>query len=371
MEVLGASALAIASAYAIRRNLKSLHIIPEELQSLLVECSRLEVAIEDIDAIQTALKYEGLASNSRLDHSAIVPILNIAWVDAQKRLGDLHSFIEYMSKKAQENDKGDHWQWIRKKNNIDRLRAELRSIRYDLTVRCSNATPELFDLDLSMVQYTGKDANESKPQQKAKLILHCAKIQDRKCAKLQDCIVSDAIGSQLYEGYQQAEWISAYRQRPRVQAIQASNHSESETCLKAQDSSLSSTRLLQLSCFGQRLPPSLASTPWLRRTGSSIRTCYVLVALGMVSIAGSLALALWRSINNSDIQGGFSIAQYVLAVAALIIGCVLVLHSRNCTCWSSSPSTGGNGTSSEDRPVELQQLGQSESLARHTAESPL
>ena len=366
---LGASALAaIAAAFAIRRHLSSLSIIPEELQSLSDECSRLEVTIRVIDAIERELKYKGLASSSKLDHSAIVPILNVAWVDAQRRLSDLQTFIKHMSEKAQENDKGDRWQWIRKKNNIDRLRTELRSIRYDLTGRCSNASPELFDLDPFMVQQTGKDAIESTPQQEAKFSLHCAKIQDRKRAKLQDSIASHEIRSQLYEGYQQAEWISAYRQRPRVQAIQAPNDPESETYLKAQDPSLSSPRLLHFSGFGQRLPPSLASTPWLRRTGSSIRTCYVLVGLGMISIAGSLAFALWRSINNSDIQGGFSVAQYVLAVGALIIGCVLVIHSRNCTCWSSSSSTGGNGTPSEDRPVELQQPGQSESLARPPAE---
>ena len=363
MELISLGAFAIVTAYGIRRNLSSLSILPEELQSLSDECSRLEVVIGAIDAIEIELEYEGLASSSKLDHSAIVPVLDVAWVDTQRRLSDLQSFIKYMSKKAQENDKGDHWQWIRKKNNIDRLRAELRSIRYDLTVRCSNASPDFFDLDLFMVQHTGKDAIESTPKQKAKFSLHCA--------KLQDCIASHEIRSQLYEGYQQSEWISAYRQRPRVQAIQAPNYPESETCLKAQDPSLSSPRLLPLACFEQPLPPSLASTPWLRRTGSSIRTCYILVGLGMISIAGSLALALWRSINNSDIQGGFSIAQYVLAVGALIMGCVLVLHSRNCACWSSPSSTGGNGTPSEDRLVELQQLGQSESLARHTAESSL
>ena len=185
-------------------------------------------------------------------------------------------------------------------------------------------------------------------------------------AKTEDRLASHEIWSRLYQEYQQAEWISAYRQatvpayrqRPRVQAIQAPNHSESETCPIVQDSSSFWHGVLPCSCIGRHLPSSLAITRKLASICSNIRTCYILVALGITSVAGSLALALWRSINNSDIQGGFSIAQYVLAVGALIIGCVLVIHSRNCSCWSSPSCTGGNGTLLlEGHQIELQQPG--------------
>ena len=346
----GASAVCgIAAACAIHQNLKCLSVIPGELHSLSDECSRLKKTLEGIQIIEEELQQQELSSSSRLDPLAILPILEGALVDAQTRLSDLQSFINYMSKKAQENDKGDHWQWIRKKNNIDRLRAELRSIRYDLTVRCSTAGPEYFNKELFMVQHTGKEAIQSKPQQGATFSLHCAKIDDR-CA-------SHEIWSQLYQEYQQAEWISAYCERRRVQPFQAPDHSESEIYSAARERSSLWPRILYCSCIGRCLPSSLAIALLPGRICSSIRTCYILIALAIFSIAGSLAPALWRSINHSDIQGGFSIAQYVLAVGALIIGCVLVLHSRTCSCWSSSSSTGGNATPPEGRPIELQQPG--------------
>ena len=346
----GASAVfGLAAALAIHENLRArcLSIIPGELRSLSDEYSRLEKTVRRILTIEVELQYQGLASSSGPKASDIVPILEGALVDTQKRLSDLQGFINYVSEKAQENNRGDHWQWLRKKNNVDRLRAELRSIRHDLTVRCSTASPEHFNKELFMVQHTGKDAIQSTPQQAATFSLHCAKSNER--------VASHEIWRQLYQEYQQAEWKSAYRQRPRVQAIQAPNHSESETFPIAPDPSSSWPGLLHCSYIGRRLPSSLAITRWLGRTYSSLRTCYILVALGILSIASSLAVALWRSVNHSDIQGGFSIAQYILAVGALIIGCILVLHSRTCSCWSSSSSTGGNGTPPEDHPIGMQQ----------------
>lgn len=343
----------IAAAYAIHQNLKCLSIIPRELRSLSDECSRLEKTLKGIYAIRKELEHLGLVSKSRLDPPVLVRNLHRALVDAHTRLSDLQSFIKYMSEKAQENTKGDHWHWIRKKNNIDRLRAELRSIRYDLTVCCSNASPEQFYKDIFMEQHTGKEAIQFRPQLGATFSLHCAKTDDR--------FASHEVWSQLYQEYQHAEWMSAYRQRPQVQEIQIPDHSEFTiepgTCPTTQEPSSTWHGLLYCSCIRRRLPSSLASTLRLGRICSSIRTCYVLVALGIFSIAGSLALALWRTINHNDIQGGFSSAQYILAVGALIIGCVLVLHSRVCSCWYSTSSTDGNGTLSQGRLIELQQPG--------------
>ncbi len=353
----------IAAASAIHQNLKCVTFIPGELRSLSDECSRLEKILRGIQRIEQELQDQRLIGSPRLNRSAIVPMLESALLDAQTRLSDLQSFINYMSEKARENNKGDHWQFIRKKNNIDRLRAELRYIRYDLMVRCSTASPEHFNKELFMLQHTGKDAIQATPQQGATSSLHCAKIDDH-CA-------SREIWSQLYHEYQQAEWMSAYCQRPRVQAIQAPNHTESETCPIAQESSSFWPGLLHCPCLGRPLASYLAITIWLGHLYSSIRTCYILVALGTFSIAGSLTLALWRTISHSDFQGGFSLAQYTLAVGALIIGCVLVIHSRTCSCWSSPSITGGNGTPPEGCSMELQQPGYSESSARNTAETSL
>ena len=64
-----------------------------------------------------------------------------------------------------------------------------------------------------------------------------------------------------------------------------------------------------------------------------IRPCHVLILLGFLTILGSLIPALWRSIARNDIQGGFSLAQYILGVGVFVVGCMVAIHSRACTCW--------------------------------------
>ena len=119
----------------------------------------------------------------------------------------------------------------KEKNNIDRLRAELRSMRYDLTVRCSNASPERSYKEIFMEQHTGKEAIQFRPHLGAPFNLHCAKTDDR--------FASHEVWSQLYQEYQHAEWMSAYCQRPGERKIQIPHHlelrTESGTCPTAQN----------------------------------------------------------------------------------------------------------------------------------------
>ncbi len=77
------------------------------------------------------------------------------------------------------------------------------------------------------------------------------------------------------------------------------------------------------------------------RRQQRIRPCHIIILLGLLTIVGSLAPAFWRSIARNDISGGFSIAQYILAVGVFVIGGMLVIHSKTCTCWSSSLETDG------------------------------
>lgn len=97
---------------------------------------------------------------------------------------------------------------------------------------------------------------------------------------------------------------------------------------------------------------SLRSKP--KTVWRSMRTCYVLIFLGFLTIIGSLIPALWRSINRNDVSGGFSIAQYVLGVGIFVVGCTAAIHSSTCTCWSSFQAGSEMSTSdhSEDSDVE-------------------
>lgn len=80
-----------------------------------------------------------------------------------------------------------------------------------------------------------------------------------------------------------------------------------------------------------KLQRSLTSR--LRHSLKLIRTCHILIFLSILVILGSLIPALWRSIARDDIQGGFSLAQYILGVGVFVIGCIVAIHSRKCTCW--------------------------------------
>ena len=71
----------------------------------------------------------------------------------------------------------------------------------------------------------------------------------------------------------------------------------------------------------------------LRSSLKLIQTCHVLIFLGILVILGSLIPALWRSIARDDIQGGFSLARYILGVGVFVIGCIVAIHSRKCTYW--------------------------------------
>ena len=71
----------------------------------------------------------------------------------------------------------------------------------------------------------------------------------------------------------------------------------------------------------------------LRRFLNLLRTCHTLIFLGFLTILGSLIPALWRSVARNDIQGGFSMAQYILGVGVFVIGFAVAIHSKTCTCW--------------------------------------
>ena len=58
---------------------------------------------------------------------------------------------------------------------------------------------------------------------------------------------------------------------------------------------------------------------------ANIKTCYTLIFLGVLTIAGSLGAALWRSESMNDLSGGFSLAQYILGVGIFIVGSMLAV----------------------------------------------
>ncbi len=93
------------------------------------------------------------------------------------------------------------------------------------------------------------------------------------------------------------------------------------------------------------------------RRQQGIRPCHIIILLGLLTIVSSLVPAFWRSTARNDISGGFSIAQYILAVGVFIVGGILVVHSKTCTCWSSSSETDGEKSAAADFENKLESLG--------------
>ena len=81
-------------------------------------------------------------------------------------------------------------------------------------------------------------------------------------------------------------------------------------------------------------PTSTLMVPRILPSALKIRACYIFILLGVFTIVGSLASALWRSIDRDDMSGGFSLAQYILGVGVFVIGCMVAIHSKTCTCWT-------------------------------------
>lgn len=97
-----------------------------------------------------------------------------------------------------------------------------------------------------------------------------------------------------------------------------------------------------------------------RKAWRNMRTCYTLIFFGLLTIIGSLVPAVWRSIYSNDVSGGFSLAQYTLGVGVFVIGCVVAVHSRKCTCWSSPQDHWKGRAPGDDNTSELHSIHSSE-----------
>ncbi|KAI0438893.1 hypothetical protein F4803DRAFT_533357 [Xylaria telfairii] len=63
------------------------------------------------------------------------------------------------------------------------------------------------------------------------------------------------------------------------------------------------------------------------------RVCYYLIATVVFGVLASFGLALWWAQSQGDVSAGFTIGGYVIAVDALIVAVVSVVHKPGCRCW--------------------------------------
>lgn len=108
------------------RRLKAAKDAPEGLQDLILDVAQIEMVLNGV-------KSAVLSSGS--------PSIELATLieEAGSKLLELRSLIEYTLKKAGGSDKVDRWQWLRKGNEVERLRNQLGTIRLNLVALTSSA----------------------------------------------------------------------------------------------------------------------------------------------------------------------------------------------------------------------------------------
>jgi hypothetical protein len=62
-------------------------------------------------------------------------------------------------------------------------------------------------------------------------------------------------------------------------------------------------------------------------------TCWIIVPLGVLIIAGSLAVGLYYSIAEDRMGDGFTTAGFIIAVGTLMLAIPITQHYPHCKCW--------------------------------------
>lgn len=65
------------------------------------------------------------------------------------------------------------------------------------------------------------------------------------------------------------------------------------------------------------------------------RLCYYLVATTLLGVLASFGFALWWARSRGDVSAGFTIAGYLVAVDALVVAVVGIVHRPGCRCWKA------------------------------------
>ncbi|KAF6236463.1 hypothetical protein HO173_005244 [Letharia columbiana] len=120
MDPVSAVAGFAATAHLCFTFIEAFRDLPNEVSCLETEISELERAIH---LVQASLFNASMLPSSRED---------VTRRPLMKDLSRVDRFLQHNLPKAGEHIGGDHWQWIRKKGNIERLRRQLTSIKYDI-----------------------------------------------------------------------------------------------------------------------------------------------------------------------------------------------------------------------------------------------
>lgn len=59
----------------------------------------------------------------------------------------------------------------------------------------------------------------------------------------------------------------------------------------------------------------------------------IIFVLAGLAVLLSLSLALYWSVVHHDVQSGFTMGAYIVAVGAIVLGPIQAKHTENCVCF--------------------------------------
>ena len=108
------------------RRLKAAKDAPKGLKDLVLDVAQLEMVLNCVKSVVLT------AGSPPIELATLIG-------EAGSKLLELKSLIEYTLTKAGVSEKVDRWQWLRKGNEVERLRNQLSTIRLNLVALTSSA----------------------------------------------------------------------------------------------------------------------------------------------------------------------------------------------------------------------------------------
>ena len=108
------------------RRLKAAKDAPKGLKDLVLDVAQLEMVLNCVKSVVLT------AGSPAIELATLIG-------EAGSKLLELRSLIEYTLTKAGVSDKVDRWQWLRKGNEVERLRNQLSTIRLNLVALTNSA----------------------------------------------------------------------------------------------------------------------------------------------------------------------------------------------------------------------------------------
>ena len=125
MEPLSVAASVLAVLGAARRLSKGVGLLkagkdaPESLNDLLLHVSGIEEVLQALQDVST-------------ESSTVSPGLTRVLGRAKAKFIEMDSLIQYTLTEAGESSKIDRWQWLRKRDEVEKLQRQLDTLRNDL-----------------------------------------------------------------------------------------------------------------------------------------------------------------------------------------------------------------------------------------------